>query len=223
MSQRRFAQSPSTALFPASFTTLFAAVGVLGGAGPASGQLCTEPANHHPNPYTTVNDYFTLPDGREWGSTSAVDIDPDGTSVWVADRCGANSCAGSTVDPILKYDTSGNLLTSFGAGMILWPHGIHVDDDGNVWITDARAARPDELADRCGANSCAGSTVDPILKYDTSGNLLTSFGAGMILWPHGIHVDDDGNVWITDARAAPARCAPTNSSGIRARPARGTP
>ena len=168
MSHRCFAQPSSTALSPRPIIVLFFILAVLSGAAPASAQLFTEPANHHPNPYTTVNDYFTLPDGREWGSTSAVDIDPDGTSVWVADRCGANSCAGSIVDPILKYDTSGNLITSFGAGMILWPHGIHVDDDGNVWITDARAARPNEL-EQFPAAAGKGHTV---MKFSPTGELL---------------------------------------------------
>ena len=91
MSHLCFAQSASIATF--------AAILLLGGVVPASAQLVNGPTNHHPNPYATINDYFVLPDGREWGSTSAVDIAPDGTSIWVAERCGANSCAASDVDP----------------------------------------------------------------------------------------------------------------------------
>jgi hypothetical protein len=67
---------------------------------------------------------------------SAIDIDPAG-NVWVLDRCGANSCAGSSVTPVVKFDPSGKYLTSFGAGMFVFPHGMHVDKDGNVWVTDA--------------------------------------------------------------------------------------
>ncbi|HYT86841.1 MAG TPA: peptidyl-alpha-hydroxyglycine alpha-amidating lyase family protein, partial [Burkholderiales bacterium] len=51
--------------------------------------------------------------------------------------CGANSCAGSNVEPVVKLGPSGNYLRSFGAGMFVFPHGIHVDRDGNVWVTDA--------------------------------------------------------------------------------------
>ena len=51
-----------------------------------------EPVNVAPNPYATVSEFFRLPDGRTWGSTSAVEVDKDGKSVWVAERCGANSC-----------------------------------------------------------------------------------------------------------------------------------
>ena len=48
------------------------------------------------NPYETVRNWGTLPDGRSWGSVSAVHVDVDGKHIWAGDRCGANSCAGST-------------------------------------------------------------------------------------------------------------------------------
>jgi sugar lactone lactonase YvrE len=96
--------------------------------------------NSLPNPYRTIENWAKLPDGRTWGSTSAVDIDRDGRSVWVAERCGANSCAGKTDDPVLHFDASGRLLKSFGSGMLLFPHGIAIDKDDNVWVTDGQAA-----------------------------------------------------------------------------------
>ena len=46
------------------------------------------PTNALPNPYRAIENWGELPDGRKWGSTSAVAIDPDGTSVWVGERCG---------------------------------------------------------------------------------------------------------------------------------------
>jgi DNA-binding beta-propeller fold protein YncE len=95
--------------------------------------------NSQPNPYRTFEDWAKLPNGRTWGSTSAVDIDRDGRSIWVAERCGANSCAGKTDDPVLHFDASGKLLKSFGSGMLLFPHGIAVDRDGNIWVTDGQA------------------------------------------------------------------------------------
>ena len=120
--------------------TLFTGAVIISASGLVAAQPVSEPMNEHPNPYRTINDFFPLPDGREWGATSAVDIDPDGTSIWVAERCSSNSCATSNADPVIKYDQDGNILTSFGGGMIIWPHGIDVDDQGNVWIADARAA-----------------------------------------------------------------------------------
>jgi hypothetical protein len=100
------------------------------------GVVCagTDPLlNSQPNPYMTVEDWAKLPEGRTWGSSSAVDVDRDGKSIWVAERCGANSCAGKKDPPILKFDASGNLVKSFGEGMFIFPHGICVDKDDNIW------------------------------------------------------------------------------------------
>src|SRR3982750_630063 len=118
-----------------------------------------QPTNDAPNPYTTVKDYFKLPAGRTWGSTSSVDVDKDGKSIWIAERCGGNSCldpATNTikdVPTVMKFDEKGNLVTGFGAGMLIFPHGIHVDRDGNVWITDGQDDAP--LPQR-GAGAAAG-------------------------------------------------------------------
>jgi hypothetical protein len=53
---------------------------------------CGTPVNDAPNPYRTIENFFKLPDGRSWGSTSLVDIDKNGKDIWAVDRCGANSC-----------------------------------------------------------------------------------------------------------------------------------
>src|SRR5258705_578217 len=72
-----------------------------------------------------------LSDGRKWGQTSAIDIDRSG-NIWVFERCGANSCAGSNAAPLVKLAPSGKYLKSFGAGMVAVPHGNHLDRGGNV-------------------------------------------------------------------------------------------
>ena len=119
----------------------------------AVAQDAGQPTNDAPNNYNTIKDYFKLPEGRTWGSTSAVDIDKDGTSIWVAERCGphtpsGNSCLDRTtgkmsdLPSVLKFDSSGKLVKSFGAGLLIFPHGIHVDKDGNVWVTDGQDDAP---------------------------------------------------------------------------------
>src|SRR6188474_3715779 len=100
-----------------------AALGILtGGAfaqapaqAPASGAwMSATPTNDAPNPYNTIEGWAKLPAGREWGSTSAVDIDKDGKSIWVAERCGTNNCASSMLDPVLKFDANGTVVAHFG-------------------------------------------------------------------------------------------------------------
>ena len=126
-------------------------------------QSAPSPTNDAPNPYRTVENWAKLPAGRMWGSLSAVDIDKDGTSIWVAERCGGNSaCLDSpTVDPILKFDSSGKLLKSFGAGLLVSPHGIFVDGDGNIWVTDYQDNAPRPARGARGAAPAAGQSAPP--------------------------------------------------------------
>ena len=111
-------------------------------------QSALGPTNAAPNPYQTIEHFFKLADGRTWGSTSAVEVDRDGHSIWVGERCGQNSCLDratgqmSNLASILKFDVSGKLLTSFGQGLLIFPHAIHVDRDGNIWVTDGQDNAP---------------------------------------------------------------------------------
>jgi DNA-binding beta-propeller fold protein YncE len=139
--------------------SLLAALAVLAlcGAGAfAAGDA--RPTNDLPNPYPqTIAPWGQLPEGQSWGALSGVGIDNDGASVWVANRCGANpdippgespfkydSCAGSGVAPVMKFDASGKLLERFGAGLFIFPHKLYVDADGNIWVADARSANARE-------------------------------------------------------------------------------
>ncbi|MXX54576.1 MAG: hypothetical protein F4Z44_02155 [Gemmatimonadetes bacterium] len=145
------------------------------------------------NPFRPVYGWGELPEGREWGSTSAIEIAPDG-NIWVAERCGANSCVGSDVDPILLFDTDGNLLRSFGAGLIAWPHGIDVDHEGNVWVTDAW-------------RSMATTTGNTVLKFSPEGELLMTIGvpgeAGdpptHLTQPSDVLVAPNGQIYVADS------------------------
>src|SRR5262249_24806966 len=95
-------------------------------------------------------------------------------SIWVGERCGANSCAGSTADPIMKFDQAGKLLKSFGAGQVLFAHGIDVDKDGNVWVTDERGPTPQEL-EKFPNTKGLGHTV---IKFSPDGKILLKLGTG---------------------------------------------
>lgn len=131
-----------------------------------------QPANDLPNPYDITRNWGVLPNGRTWGSTSAINVDRDGRSIWVAERCGANSCAGSNLPVVLKFDASGTLVRSFGAGMFIFPHGIHVDRDGNVWVTDARSANREELKSFPDARGKGHQVV----KFSPEGKILLTLG-----------------------------------------------
>ena len=171
------------------------------------------PVNDRPNPYRTIEGWAKLPTGRVWGSTSAVAIDKDGVSVWVGERCGQNSCVGSDLDPILLFDKDGNLVRSFGKGMVNWPHGIHVDREGNVWVVDGRDNRA--VAPR-NAPADAPPPVQParvfghqVLKFSPRGELLMRLGTdggarepGYFFQPNAVFVAPNGDIFVAEGHAS---------------------
>jgi sugar lactone lactonase YvrE len=160
-----------------------------------------QPMNDLPNPYETVKDYFKLPDGRTWGSTSAVDIDKDGTSIWVAERCSANSCAGSKADPILKFNKDGSVARHFGGGMFNFPHGIHVDKGGNVWITDGQG--PD------GKDKSRDGKGHVVIKFSPTGQVLMRLGTAGVAGnppealnePNDVVTAPNGDIFVAEGHS----------------------
>ena len=140
---------------------------VLAGSLLAGGQVfaqsldSTEPTNDLPNEYQAIDGWAKMPVGRNWGSTSAVDIDPDGWSIWVAERCGGNSCANSDLPVVLKFNQDGDLVRSFGSGLFVFPHGFHIDFEGTVWVTDGRAG---------------DGKGNQVIKFSPDGEILLALG-----------------------------------------------
>src|SRR3954464_1443249 len=74
------------------------------------------PRNDLPQPYRTTRDWGRLPAGTSWAAVTAVEPAPDGR-IYVVHRGSDNSCAGRNEPPILKFDSHGALLASWGSGM----------------------------------------------------------------------------------------------------------
>ena len=168
------------------------------------------PVNDRPNPYGTVEGWAKLPAGRTWGSTSAVAIDKDGVRVWVAERCGQNSCVGSNLDPVMLFDATGNLVRSFGKGMMNWPHGIHVDRQGNVWIVDGRDNKPATPRDSTAATTATAKVFGhQVLKFSPTGELLMRLGTdggarapGFFFQPNAVLVAPNGDIFVAEGHAS---------------------
>jgi DNA-binding beta-propeller fold protein YncE len=150
-------------------------------------------ANDAPNPYKFDYGWAKLPDGRKWGAAVGVAIDRDGKSVWVFDRCEtATDCSKSKVDPIMKFDSTGKMVKSFGGGMFNYPHGLHVDIDNNIWVTDGRAL-----------NNGKGHTV---MKFSQDGKLLMTLGKPGVAGstpdtfnePSDILMAPNGDIFVAD-------------------------
>lgn len=181
-------------------TIVLAVVAITGDRAPTQ---TISPTNSAPNPYRAIYDWAKMPEGRAWGSTSGVDVDPDGTSVWVAERCGAFAppsqmkpgqafaCDGSNLDPILKFDASGKLVRSFGAGMFVFPHGLHVDRAGNVWVTDGLGR--DGKGHQVFKFSPEGKVLLALGKPGIAGNGVDEFNA-----PSAVLVAPNGDIFVAD-------------------------
>jgi sugar lactone lactonase YvrE len=135
-----------------------------------------QPVNTGANPYRVIRDWAQLTvEGRPWGGSNGVAIDRDGRSVWATDRCSPGiepGCLGTKANPVHLFDPSGKEIRSFGGGMFVWPHSVHVDRDGNVWVTDSRVASADELKKFPGEDR-KGSVV---VKFSPEGKVLMTLG-----------------------------------------------
>src|SRR5205085_6395869 len=93
---------------------------------------------------------------------------------------------------------SGKLVKSFAAGMLIFPHGIHVDRDGNVWVTDgqddaplpqrgagAGGGRAETAGAEAGRSAAPSGPIGPrpgatkgnqVFKFSPDGNVLLTLG-----------------------------------------------
>jgi NHL repeat len=154
----------------------------------------TKPINDLPNPYKRDAKWAQLPPGLKWGAVIGAEPGPDG-NIYVVHRCFENSCAGRTEPPIFKFDRAGKVLKSWGVGAFIFPHGLHVDEKGNVWVTDAQG--------RDGKGH-------QVFKYDADGKLLMTIGtAGLegdgaqkkLHEPTDVTTAPNGDIFITEGHA----------------------
>ena len=118
-------------------------------------------ANSAPNPYKMEDSADKLPEGRKLGSPIGVEVGSDGKSLWIFERCGGNDCGKSKLSPIMHFDPAGKMIANFGADMFNFPHGLGVDGEGNVYVTDGR-----------GKNGKG----DVMVKFSPEGKVLMTLG-----------------------------------------------
>jgi sugar lactone lactonase YvrE len=158
-----------------------------------------------PNPAPKVTrNWGQLPAGRKWGTSAGIDIDPIDGHIWAYERCGAGAAGGAAgggvncetnvVDPIFKFNrNTGAVLANFGKGVMVTPHGIHVDRQGNVWIADF-------------AGNEAGTKGHQVHKFNPKGEKLLSLGIagkpgnadGQFNQPNDVVVGPDGSIYVSD-------------------------
>ena len=157
-------------------------------------------SNTAPNPYHEEVGWAKNAAGRPFGSTIGVEIDRDGKSIWVFDRCGGFGCEKSKIAPIMKFDSNGNLLTAFGSGLVNSPHGFFADKDGFVWITDFEGK--DGKGHTVMKLDQTGKVVMTLGKPGVAGAAMDEFNApsDVLIAPNGNIIVADGHGGATNGR-----------------------
>ena len=167
-----------------------------------------------PNPTgEVILNWAPLPDGREWGSTAGIDVGPDG-HIWAYDRCGGIALAGGCDenrerDPIFKFDRdTGEVMANFGAGLFVLPHGLHVDADGNVWVTDSQG-------------NAEGTKGHQVIKFSPEGEVLLTLGTagqpgsgpGQLSEPCDVITAPNGDIFVADGHSGQNANPPDGATG----------
>jgi sugar lactone lactonase YvrE len=158
---------------------------------PVAAENAALPGIDLPDPYVAGAKFGQMPEGRQWGGVIAVAPDRDGRNIWAFERCGGGNCLNSELPAIVEFDPAGKLVRSFGAGMFVFPHGIAVDKEGNVYVADAN-----------GKNGKG----DVVVKFSPDGKVLMTLGhpgmpgdaPGYFDRPSAVAVAPDGTIYVAD-------------------------
>jgi peptidylamidoglycolate lyase len=133
-----------------------------------------------------------LPDNYKLGNPTGIGIDTN-QNIFIFHRADREwSLVGSMPDTyisaktILMIDTSGKLLNSWGANLFIMPHGLTVDLNNNIWVTDVG--------------------LHQVFKFNHEGKLLMKLGEAKVSGndtshfnrPTDIAVDRDGSFYVSD-------------------------
>jgi DNA-binding beta-propeller fold protein YncE len=137
------------------------------------------------NPYRIAEGWPQLPANLKLGAVISVDVDGKG-NVWVFHR---------NQPPILKFDPSGKLLTSFGTDMFVQPHGMTIDREGDLWVTDAQ--------DKDGRGQ-------QVFKFSPEGKVLMTLGKAGVAkegpdtfnGPTDVVIAPNGDIFVSDGHVA---------------------
>jgi DNA-binding beta-propeller fold protein YncE len=134
-----------------------------------------------PGPYALVDGWGALPGGTQYGEVPGMTIDRSG-KVFAFHR-------GSP--PVVEFDASGKILKMWGENMFVWPHGIRVDRNGFLWITDGRGK---------------DGKGQQVFKFDPAGKLVMTLGTAGVSGespstfngPTDVAVAPNGDIFVAD-------------------------
>jgi sugar lactone lactonase YvrE len=129
--------------------------------------------------YVPVPDPLRLPDGVEMGASTDVAFDSRG-HLFVLTRGTA---------PVMEFDTDGRFVRAFGEGLFSRTHGLHIDGDDNIWVTDVR----EQIVVKF---SAAGEILMTLGTRGESGAWDEAAGSHRFSEPNDLVVAGNGDVFI---------------------------
>ena len=194
-----------------------------------------------PGSYQLVENWPRFQPGFELGMPTGLGIDTNG-DIFVFHRAGREwnspvipDYPPISKDTILKLDEeTGKILDSWGGGIFVMPHGLTIDNQNNVWVTDCGLHQvfkfdyAGQLLMTLGESRIPGDDTmhfnlptdvaiasdgsfyvsdgygnSRIMKFAPDGSFLLQWGSkgtepGQFVIPHGIDLDDKGNVYVAD-------------------------
>jgi hypothetical protein len=156
--------------------------------------LAATPAASQAPSYRLVEGWAQLPEGIDrFGMTLGLELDAE-RHLWVFQRCFSTDCVDGPEErlpAVLEYDPNGRLVSSWGEGMFVWPHGFFLDADGNIWTTDARGA---------------GGKGNTVMKHAPDGRVLMTLGTPGVAGatqstfdgPADVLVAPSGEIFVAD-------------------------
>jgi streptogramin lyase len=110
---------------------------------------------------------------------------------------------------VYSFDVNGKLVSSFGAGMFVSPHGIFVDREGNVWITDCACTGGGGRGGARDTSAPRPTKGHQVFKFDHTGKLLLTLGkpgggsgAEYFTQPNDVLVAPNGDIFVAEGHSS---------------------
>lgn len=142
--------------------------------------------------YHLVPGWPRLPDGIILGQVSGIDVDSSGNifvfhraeRVWEGEELTLDLIPSPTI--FILNNELGDLVAWWGADTFVMPHGLTIDNEDNVWLTDVG--------------------LHQIFKFDHAGNLLMTLGERGVVgedsahfnMPTDVAISPDGSFYVSD-------------------------
>ena len=139
------------------------------------------PAETDAGAYRLIPNWGTLPAGLQFGEVPGMTIDDTGR-VFAFTRA---------EPPVIEFDPSGKVLKTWGEKMFVWPHGIRVDRNGFLWITDGRARNG--IGQQVFKFTRDGQLVMTLGKKGVSGEGPDTFNS-----PTDVAIAPNGDIFVSD-------------------------